>query len=190
LLRGQQQVFDSVFAFKPLGRMTVVTDGEAEQVQAQLVSADFHRGVGVAPVAGRAISPQDDVRGATETVAVISDSYWARRFGRSPSAIGTRVRVNEVAVTIVGANPLGFTGVDSGDRADVFMPLSARSRSCPPSDLRAPRPCWTHNQPAEQNRRAVAATTRPASNWRRYGHQPSLCRSESRSAQKARTPAS
>jgi len=126
VLRGQQQIFDSVFAFKPLGRMTVVTDGEAERVQGQLVSGDFYRGVGVAPVAGRAISPQDDARGATETVAVISDSYWARRFGRSPSAIGTRVRVNQVAVTIVGVNPPGFTGVDSGDRADVFMPLSAQ----------------------------------------------------------------
>jgi predicted permease len=125
-LKHQDQIFEAVFAFKPIGRITAVVEGEAELVEAQLVSGDFYRGVGVAPFAGRALSPSDDVRGGTETVAVISHGYWVRRFGRSPSAIGTRIRVNEVPVTIVGVNAPGFTGVDWGDRADVFMPLSAQ----------------------------------------------------------------
>jgi len=122
-LKRQQQVFGTVFAFKPLGRVTAVIDGEAELVQAQLVSGDFYSGLGVAPIAGRAIAPQDDVRGGTETVAVISDGYWARRFGRNPSAVGTTISVNQVAVTIVGVNAPRFTGVDPGDRPDMFMPL-------------------------------------------------------------------
>jgi hypothetical protein len=125
-LRRQQSVFSVVFAFKPIGRVTAVVDGEAELVQAQLVSGNFYGGVGVAPIAGRAIVPQDDVRGGTETVAVISDGYWARRFGRSPFAVGARIRVNQVPVTIVGVNAPGFTGVDPGDRPDVFMPLNTQ----------------------------------------------------------------
>ena len=141
-LKGQDQLFEAVFAFKPIGRITAVVEGEAELLEAQLVSGDFYRGVGVAPFAGRALSPSDDVRGGTETVAVISHGYWVRRFGRSPSAVGTRIRVNEVPVTIVGVNAPGFTGVDWGDRADVFLPLSAqpllsplrRAHAVPPLD--------------------------------------------------------
>jgi predicted permease len=125
-LERQQHIFDTVFAFKPLGRVTAVIDGTAELVQAQLVSGNFYSGLGVAPIAGRAIAPQDDVRGGTETVAVISDGYWARRFGRNPSAVGTTISVNQVAVTIVGVNAPGFTGVEPGDRPDMFMPLNTQ----------------------------------------------------------------
>jgi predicted permease len=122
----RQSAFDTVFAFKPLGRVTAVVDGEAELVQAQLVSGDFYRGVGVVPIAGRPIRPEDDVRGGTETVAVISDGYWARRFARNPSAVGATIRVNQVAVTIVGVNPPAFAGVEPGDFPDVFMPLNTQ----------------------------------------------------------------
>jgi predicted permease len=126
VLRHQQGTFDIVFAFKPLGRVTAIVDGEAELVQAQLVSGDFYRGIGVAPIAGRAINAEDDVPGGTETVAVISDGYWARRFGRNPAAVGAQIRVNQVAVTIVGVNAPGFTGLEPGDRPDVFMPLNTQ----------------------------------------------------------------
>jgi predicted permease len=122
----QETIFDAVFAFRPLGRVTAVVDGDAELVEAQLVSADFYHGIGLAPIAGRPIEPQDDVRGGIETVAVISDGYWARRFGRNPSAVGARIRINQVPVTIVGVNPPGFTGIDAGDRPDLFMPLNTQ----------------------------------------------------------------
>jgi predicted permease len=125
-LQHQQPIFESVFAFKPLGRVTAIVDGEAELVQAQLVSGNFYSGVGVAPIAGRAITSADDVRGGSETVAVISDGYWVRRFGRSPAAVGAQIRVNQIAVTIVGVNPPGFTDIEPGQHPDVFMPLKTQ----------------------------------------------------------------
>jgi hypothetical protein len=73
-LRHQPTGFDRVFAFKPLGRVTAIVDGEAEVVFAELVSGDYYRGIGVPPIAGRAIEPGDDVRDGANTVAVISDS--------------------------------------------------------------------------------------------------------------------
>jgi predicted permease len=125
-LRRETATFDTVFGYKPVGRVTVMVNGEPELVQADLVSGDFYRGVGMAPVAGRAIAPQDDVRGGTDIVAVISHGYWVRRFGGDPSAVGARIRVNEATVTIVGVNASGFTGVDPGDAPDIIMPLSAQ----------------------------------------------------------------
>jgi predicted permease len=125
-LQHQPRIFDSVFAFKPLGRVTAIVDGEAELVQAQLVSGNFYSGVGAAPIAGRAIAPDDDVRGGSETVALISDGYWARRFGRNPAVVGAQIRVNQVVVTIVGVNAPGFTGLEPGQHPDIFMPLNTQ----------------------------------------------------------------
>jgi predicted permease len=130
-LARQHTLFETVFAFKPLGPVTVVVHGEPERVPAELVSGDFYAGIGVSPIAGRTIAPQDDVRGGSETVAVISHGYWARRFGKDPSAVGATIRVNQAPVTIVGVNGPGFIGVEPGDIPDVIMPLNAQPLVAP-----------------------------------------------------------
>jgi predicted permease len=116
--------FDRVFAFRSLGRVTALVDDQAELVVAALVSGGAYEGLGVVPIAGRPILPSDDRRGQSEAVAVISDAYWARRFGRDPRVIGRSIRVNQVPVTIVGVNPPGFTGLSSQASPDLFMPLT------------------------------------------------------------------
>jgi len=122
-LRQPSPGFASVFAFKTIGRVTAVIDGDAELAAAQLVSANFFTSLGVTPRLGRPITDSDDTRSGGETVAVISDGFWARRFGRNPSAVGRKIRVNEVPVTIVGVNAASFDGVEPSERPDVFMPL-------------------------------------------------------------------
>ena len=116
--------FERVFAMKAIGRVTVTIDDRAELVQAHLVSGGFYDGVGIVPIAGRPILPSDDQQGRAEIVAVISDGFWARRFGRDPAVIGRSIHVNQVPVTIVGVNPPGFTGLQSDQAADLFMPIS------------------------------------------------------------------
>ena len=120
--------FERVFAVKPVNRVTVTIDDRAELVLAHLVSGGFYEGVGVVPIAGRPILPSDDKRGRAETVATISDGFWARRFGRDPAVIGRSIRVNGVPVTIVGVNPPGFAGLQSDQAADLFMPISIQAR--------------------------------------------------------------
>jgi predicted permease len=129
--RQHQSVFDTVFAIKSVGRVIVQAGDEPELLEAQLVSGDFYSGIAAAPAAGRAIGPADDVSGQVTTVAVISYGYWTRRFGRDPSVVGTRIRVNQIPVTIVGVNPRDFTGIDPGERPDVIMPLSAQPLVAP-----------------------------------------------------------
>jgi len=65
---------------------------------------------------------------------VISDSLWARRFGRSASVIGKHIDLNRIPVTIVGVNPPTFTGMESGLYPDFFLPISLQPRVIP-SDL-------------------------------------------------------
>ena len=124
-LQRQNRMFEHLFAFKSTGRITAVVDGQPELINGELVSGNFYEGVGVRPIVGRPIVPADDRRGA-ETVAVISDGFWARRFGRERSVVGTRISVNSVPVTIVGVNPPDFTGVEPGATPEIFMPLQSQ----------------------------------------------------------------
>jgi predicted permease len=117
-------VFESLFGFKELGRVTAVVDGNAEPLNCFVVSGDFYRGMEVAPAIGRAIGPDNEVQTQGGSVVVISYDYWTRRFGRSPSAIGKTITLNQVPVTIIGVNPEYFTGVVPGGHFEVWAPLS------------------------------------------------------------------
>ena len=56
-------------------------------------------------------------------MAVISDGYWRRTFGRGREAIGAILTFDERAYTIVGITPRGFSGPDPS-AADVWVPLT------------------------------------------------------------------
>jgi predicted permease len=131
-LRRQNHVFDDVFAFKEFPRLTATVDGQAEAVTAQLVSGNFYRVLGVRPALGRGIQDSDDGAPGSGPVAVISDEFWTRRFGRSPGIVGKTIQLNLTPVTIIGVNPRGFTGASSTQEApDVIMPFSLASIATP-----------------------------------------------------------
>ena len=124
-LRRDNQVLQDLFAFKVLGRLNVTIDGQAEVVRGEFVSGNFYQQLQVAPALGRPIEPADDAVPGGGSVAVISDAFWARRFGRSPSVIGRKIQLSLTPVTIVGVNPPRFTGAASVQTSpDVFVPLS------------------------------------------------------------------
>ena len=132
LMRKQNHQLEDLFAFKNLGRVNVTAEGEAEVVQADLVSGNFYEQMRVRPQLGRPIEPADDDKPGASPVAVISDGYWSARFNRSPSVIGKTILVNLVNVTIVGVNPPGFTGAKgTQSSAELFMPFSVQPQVFP-----------------------------------------------------------
>src|SRR6185295_3303006 len=74
--------------------------------------------------AGRLLGPADDDKSSSMPAAVISDRYWARRFGRSSSAIGTTFTIRDRTFTIVGVTPASFASARAGFVPDVTMPLA------------------------------------------------------------------
>lgn len=129
LLRKNRSLGE-LFAFVDLTQfehLSVTIDGHAEVVTAELVSGNFFRGLGVGTVLGRTIEETDDAVGSSGTVAVISDSFWQRKFNRSPFVVGKTMVVNLIPITIVGVAPKGFTGASRvHDPQNLFMPLSAQ----------------------------------------------------------------
>jgi predicted permease len=127
-LRDRDHSLGDLFAFVDLNQfehLSATIDGHAQVVSAELVSGNFFQGMGVGTVLGRPIGPADDAVPASGAVAVISDSFWQRRFDRSPSVIGMIVDVNLTPITIIGVAPRGFAGASHVQTTqDLFLPLS------------------------------------------------------------------
>ena len=123
-LMKSNSVLNGLLAFKD-DRMNATVRGNAQQVQAMMVSGNYFSVLEVRPQLGRAIQPSDDAVPGQGTAAVISDGLWEREFRRSNDALGQTITLNQAAVTIVGVAPRGFTGTKFvQSSADVYVPLS------------------------------------------------------------------
>src|SRR5262245_7682986 len=122
--RERNQTLSGLIASSNSRFYCVVEGAPPERIAGQYVTGDFFSVLGVSPVIGRTITPDDDRYGAPNAVAVISDGYWARRFGRDPAALGKRIVVEDVPLTIVGVAPAEFLGLQVGSRVDLWAPLA------------------------------------------------------------------
>ncbi|HSK11526.1 MAG TPA: ABC transporter permease [Vicinamibacterales bacterium] len=97
---------------------------ETERVHAELVSGNYFTMLGVGPAVGRVFnSRQDDQVYQGHPVAVLSHAYWISRFGGDPAVVGTKVRINDYPMTIVGVSEEGFTGLDPAGSPQVRVPV-------------------------------------------------------------------
>src|SRR6185436_8498645 len=58
---------------------------------------------------------------------VLSHAFWRRRFNADPGVVGRTVMVSGYPMTVVGVTPLGFDGLDPGQRVDLRIPLAMQS---------------------------------------------------------------
>ncbi len=131
-LRQQNSVFEDVFAFKVIPQLAVTVDNKPEPVTAELISGNFYSALGVNTVLGHEIQNSDDGAPGSGPVAVISDGFWSRHFGRSPDVIGKTIQVNLTPMTIIGVNPQEFTGASSVQISpDIFLPFSMEPAVAP-----------------------------------------------------------
>ncbi len=99
---------------------TANVNGEAEYASGRQISSDLFSVLGVPLAQGRAFLPEEDKLGAAP-VMILGHSFWQRRFGGNPSAIGKPVILDEKSFTVVGIAPANFR-LD-GEEPDEFTPL-------------------------------------------------------------------
>jgi predicted permease len=115
----------SLMAYHPAETALVsVGSGEAERLTHQTASGNYFTVLGVRPIAGRVLSPEDDGTPGRHPVAVISDRLWKSKFDRSIRALGNKLRWNDQVFDIVGVAPAEFFGVEVGQMVDVWTPIS------------------------------------------------------------------
>jgi predicted permease len=83
-----------------------------------LVSENYFKVLGVAPIAGRAF----DSLGPS---VLISENYWQRRFTRDPAILGKTIHLNGAAFTIAGITPHDFAGTSIAV-PDFWLPMSLK----------------------------------------------------------------
>src|SRR5262249_5753256 len=83
--------------------------------------------LGVDSIRGRLYTSEEDVPLNAHPEAVLSYSYWQKRFGLDPSVIGRTLLLHGHAFTVVGVTRPGFFGEPVGDAPDMWLPISMQS---------------------------------------------------------------
>ncbi|MGB2621232.1 MAG: ABC transporter permease [Candidatus Acidiferrum sp.] len=94
-------------------------EGEPERLHGHMVSADFFTALGINPLLGRDILPEEDKPGAAP-VALIGDGLWKRKFGMSHDVLGKRITLNGKGYTVIGVMPGQITDLSP---SDVYVPI-------------------------------------------------------------------
>lgn len=131
-LRDDGRAFSGVIA-RAGTAVTVLYQGNAESVGADLVSGNFFAVLGVRATAGRLFTPSDDDAPMAHPVAVLSHSYWVKRFAGSPAIVNQTIHLNGFPMTVIGVSAAGFNGIFPGNMPDVYVPITM---------LGAAKPTW------------------------------------------------
>jgi len=138
-VRARNAVFTDMYANGESGTLDVQmgpgTNATAEQPHARFVTGNFFSVLGVPAYAGRTFTAAEDETPGEDPVAVLTYDYWQGRFSGSSAAIGSVMRVNDVAVTIIGVTPPGFHGDIVGQPIDFWLPMMMHPAIQPRQDM-------------------------------------------------------
>lgn len=117
--QAQNQSFAGMAACR-LMRFTLTGQGEPEQLDGLIVSANFFSLLGVSPERGRVFQSEDGRAGAAR-VAIVSHDFWQQRFGGDPNLIGRTLTLSDEPVTIVGVMPAGFQDTTQSTQRQIWL---------------------------------------------------------------------
>jgi predicted permease len=126
-IRARNDVFSGVLLTSAgrFGASLHVGAANAGDVHYSPVSGDYFTVLGLSPVLGRMITEGDL---AAANAAVIGYQLWQRAFAGDANVLGTSIRLGSSHYTIIGVAPARFTGVLTGQRIDVWVPITTFDR--------------------------------------------------------------
>src|SRR6266404_3025979 len=129
-LRDANTVFSGMLARFAIPA-SIASRGQTERGSGELVSGNYFEVLGVQPALGRLFTLDDDKVPGAQPVVVLSHAYWTRRFGGDSGVLNQSLLVNNTELTIVGVAQAGFTGIQVGQSADIFVPLMMKAQMTP-----------------------------------------------------------
>ena len=117
--REQTQTFEQLAAIG-FSNYTLSGAGEPEQFSGNRISPALMHVLGLAPIAGRSFS-NDEERPGAAPVAMIGERVWKGRFGGDLTLVGRTISLNGEPTTIVGIAPDALNLISGGD---VYTPLT------------------------------------------------------------------
>jgi putative ABC transport system permease protein len=115
----QNQVFDHMAIYTYHG-FTVTGGDKPEQLAASAVSSGFFATLGVQPMLGRVLSPDEDQPGRSHVV-VLSHRLWQEHFGANPDIVGRDINLDGQPYLVAGVMPTNFLFPDF---AQMWTPMA------------------------------------------------------------------
>jgi putative ABC transport system permease protein len=115
----QTQVFDHMAIYSYHG-FTVTGGDKPEQLSAGAVSSGFFATLGVQPILGRVLSPEEDQPGRSHVV-VLSYRLWQEHFGGDPGIVGHDINLDGQPYLVAGVMPSNF---QFPDFAKMWTPMA------------------------------------------------------------------
>jgi|HubBroStandDraft_6_1064221.scaffolds.fasta_scaffold02718_6 putative ABC transport system permease protein len=140
-IRKRQEGFSEMAAWTGQ-KFNLATGGEVRYANGLRVTGDFFHVLGVAPIIGRLLGPEDDQPGCPVSGANISYAFWQRNFGGDPSAIGKRLTLDGNSFQVLGVIQPGFNGISIGDTFDVAVPVCIEPILSPRNNRLTIRHAW------------------------------------------------
>src|ERR1700683_3703279 len=126
-LRDRNSVFSGLLA-TDWTQVGVQWHNQPDLVGAELVSGNYFDVLALQPALGRLFVAADDTVPDANPVAVLSFSYWQRRFGADPTILNQSILVNGHPFTVIGVAQPGFRSVVMGDTPGLFVPMMMKSQ--------------------------------------------------------------
>jgi putative ABC transport system permease protein len=126
--RDHNQVFEHIGVYRGAVVNMSGTD-RPERLNGSLASSGVFRAMGIAPVAGRTFTPDED-RAGVEAVVIISERLWRSHFNADTTLIGRALTLNGQPHTVVGIMPAAMRFPSR--LTDVWLPLGLFVPTFPP----------------------------------------------------------
>src|SRR6266702_2422209 len=140
-IRKRQEGFAEIAVWSDQ-RFNLATGGEVRKANGIRVSGDFFHVLGVEPILGRLLGPEDDQTGCGASGANISYAFWQRNFAGDPSVVGKRLTLDGNSFEVLGVTPPGFNGISVGDIFDVAVPICVEPILSPRNNRLTLRHAW------------------------------------------------
>ncbi len=127
-IRERTRAFSDVAAFGSRSANLTRAGADPARVRMTAVTENLDAVLGVAPALGRGIRAEE-ARPGGALVAVLTDGFWARRFGRDPEVLGQRLSIDDQTYTVVGVLPPGFQYPE--ETTDLWAPLQTDAELTP-----------------------------------------------------------
>ena len=122
-LREQSGGIFSKISLSSFGAFPRDMGDHVETLIGEMVNGDYFPLLGLQPVAGRLLGPDDDVTPGGHPVVVLGYNYWMTAFGGDRGVVGREIRLGGRPYTIVGVAPKTIEGLLPGLTASLYAPV-------------------------------------------------------------------
>ena len=128
-IRDHNQSFSEVLAVYEEERFLLGENrpnSDPEEILGNFISENYFSMLGGSTYLGRSFTAEENSVPGRDAVVVLSHGFWQRRFGGDPQLVGSSIKLNGKAFTVLGITHPEFVGLRY-EMPDIWLPLAMRA---------------------------------------------------------------